>query len=131
VADTNDPRLLRLRVELYTAAQICKGEDLEYFKDLVREVHQVLDLDGGPPSDEDLALTDRVFVTTTTMARDEIAKLRAELDVRPALSADDRSALTYVRTVFEKIAERTSDGCADVLALCDRLLGRPTEADRG
>ena len=33
-----DPRLLRLRVELYTAAQMLEGEDLREFAALIREV---------------------------------------------------------------------------------------------
>jgi hypothetical protein len=37
--------LARLRLELFTAAQVLKGEQLEDFKQLIREVTQVLDLD--------------------------------------------------------------------------------------
>lgn len=43
----------RLRVELYTAAQVMKGEDLDAFKELIREIAMVLDLSvPPPPSDE-------------------------------------------------------------------------------
>lgn len=63
-----DPRLLRLRVELYTAAQTLKGADLDYFVELVREINVVLDsqLEGKsltvPPVDH--------AATTTTDGRD-------------------------------------------------------------
>ncbi len=33
-----DPRLFRLRVELYTAAQMLKGEDATYFWKLISEI---------------------------------------------------------------------------------------------
>ena len=33
-----DPRLLRLRVELYTAAQMLTGEDAEEFWKLIHEI---------------------------------------------------------------------------------------------
>lgn len=33
-----DPRLFRLRIELYTAAQSLRGEDAEAFWTLIREV---------------------------------------------------------------------------------------------
>lgn len=37
--------LVRLRVELYTAAQLFKGENLEGLKQLVVEISQVLDVE--------------------------------------------------------------------------------------
>jgi len=40
--------LMELRVKLYGAAQLLKGDGLEQLKTLVGEIHQVLDLDGGP-----------------------------------------------------------------------------------
>ncbi len=40
--------LMRLRLELYTAAQIMKGNDLVELKKLIGEIYLVLDLDGGP-----------------------------------------------------------------------------------
>lgn len=48
--DTIDPRLYRLRAELYTAAQTLKGKSHEYFVELVREINVVLDaeLEGKP-----------------------------------------------------------------------------------
>jgi len=36
-----DPRLTRLRVELYSAAQMLKGEDAEEFWKLIDEVHDL------------------------------------------------------------------------------------------
>lgn len=39
-----DPRLTRLRVELFTAAQTLKGEDLKYFHELVRDVAAICDI---------------------------------------------------------------------------------------
>ena len=36
-----DPRLLRLRVELYTAAQVLKGEDAAAFWQLIDEIQQI------------------------------------------------------------------------------------------
>jgi len=39
-----DHRLMRLRVELYTAAQALKGDDLKSFTDLIREIAMVLDI---------------------------------------------------------------------------------------
>lgn len=39
-----DPRLLRLRVELFTAAQTLKGDDLKYFHELVHDVAQICDV---------------------------------------------------------------------------------------
>jgi hypothetical protein len=41
----SDPRLTRLRVELYAAAQLLKGEDLAEFRTLIAEVYGVLELD--------------------------------------------------------------------------------------
>lgn len=43
-----DPRLIRLRVELYTAAQTLKGDHLKAFTDLIREVAYSLDLELTP-----------------------------------------------------------------------------------
>jgi hypothetical protein len=43
-----DPRLIRLRVELYAAAQTLKGEDLAYFTDLIREIAVALGLELQP-----------------------------------------------------------------------------------
>jgi hypothetical protein len=39
-----DPRLIRLRVELYTAAQTLKGDAQREFTDLIREIAMVLEL---------------------------------------------------------------------------------------
>lgn len=39
-----DPRILRLRVELYTAAQTLKGDDLAAFTELIKEIAQLLEL---------------------------------------------------------------------------------------
>ena len=38
-----DQRLIRLRVELFTAAQVLTNEDLEYFKATIRDVATILD----------------------------------------------------------------------------------------
>lgn len=46
--DQVDHALVRLRVELYTAAQLLKGSQLEEFKQLIREMTQVLDLATTP-----------------------------------------------------------------------------------
>lgn len=43
-----DPRLIRLRVELYAAAQTLKGDDLAYFVDLIRGIAVALDLELTP-----------------------------------------------------------------------------------
>ena len=43
-----DPRILRLRVELYTAAQTLKGDDLKAFTDLIREIAFALELELTP-----------------------------------------------------------------------------------
>jgi hypothetical protein len=43
-----DSRILRLRVELYAAAQLLKGDDLKAFTDLIREVAYTLDLELTP-----------------------------------------------------------------------------------
>ena len=43
-----DPRIIRLRVELHTAAQQLKGDDLKAFTDLIREVAAMLDLELSP-----------------------------------------------------------------------------------
>jgi hypothetical protein len=40
-----DQALARLRVELFTAAQVLKGEQLDELKQLIRDVCQVLELD--------------------------------------------------------------------------------------
>lgn len=40
-----DQRLYRLRVELYTAAQTLKGDDLAYFTELIDEVAELVDHD--------------------------------------------------------------------------------------
>lgn len=40
-----DPRILRLRVELYTAAQQLKGDDMREFTHLIREIAMVLRLE--------------------------------------------------------------------------------------
>lgn len=53
-----DPRLVLLRVELYTAAQILKGEDLAEFQQLIGEIHDILGFEAsrasgvppGPPA---------------------------------------------------------------------------------
>jgi hypothetical protein len=37
-----DPRLIRLRVELFTAAQQLTGDDLAAFKTLIDEVHDIV-----------------------------------------------------------------------------------------
>lgn len=37
-----DPRLLRLRVELFTALQMLKGEQLKYFEQLISDVSQCI-----------------------------------------------------------------------------------------
>lgn len=36
--------LARLRVELYSAAQLLKDDDLQEFKKLINEIHVVLDI---------------------------------------------------------------------------------------
>jgi len=35
--------LLRVRAELYTAAQTLNGDELQQFHDLIREIHDVLE----------------------------------------------------------------------------------------
>lgn len=39
-----DQRLIRLRVELYGAAQILKGDDLKEFTALIREIAAILNV---------------------------------------------------------------------------------------
>lgn len=46
-----DPRLIRLRVELFTAAQTLKGEDLAEFKKLIREITEIFDFNVTWPTD--------------------------------------------------------------------------------
>ena len=36
-----DPRLFRLRIELYTAAQTLKGADADYFWRLIEEIQSI------------------------------------------------------------------------------------------
>jgi len=36
-----DPRLIRLRLELYTAAQTLKGDDAKYFWTLIDEIYDL------------------------------------------------------------------------------------------
>lgn len=43
-----DPRILRLRIELYTAAQTLNGDDLKEFTDLIREIAMLLGLEISP-----------------------------------------------------------------------------------
>ena len=45
---TEDIALMKLRVELYGAAQMLKGDALDEFKQLVREIAIVLDLNKQP-----------------------------------------------------------------------------------
>lgn len=47
-SDMTDPRIIRLRIELYAAAQTLKGDDLKAFTDLVREIAYTLDLELSP-----------------------------------------------------------------------------------
>lgn len=49
-----DVALMKLRIELYGAAQLLKGDALEELKKLIREIYMVLDLDGGPKTLTDL-----------------------------------------------------------------------------
>ena len=44
---TNQEKLLRLRLELYTAAQLLKGEELAQFRSLLDEVREVVRVLGG------------------------------------------------------------------------------------
>lgn len=43
-----DPRLIRLRVELFTAQQTCKGADLEFFNETVEMLVQTMDIEPKP-----------------------------------------------------------------------------------
>ncbi len=43
-----DPRIIRLRVELYTATQTLKGDDLREFTNLIREIAATPDLELTP-----------------------------------------------------------------------------------
>jgi hypothetical protein len=43
-----DPRILRLRVELYHAAQLLKGDDLREFTDLIREIAAMINIELTP-----------------------------------------------------------------------------------
>lgn len=43
-----DPRLMRLRVELFAALQTLKGEDLKYFEETIDEVSQCMTIQAGP-----------------------------------------------------------------------------------
>lgn len=43
-----DLRIIRLRVELYAAAQLLKGDDLLEFTDLIREIAAQLNLELTP-----------------------------------------------------------------------------------
>lgn len=45
-----DPRIVRLRVELYTAAQTLKGNELENFKALIGEIASMVGQDLGEDS---------------------------------------------------------------------------------
>lgn len=44
----SDPRLIRMRVELYAAAQMLKGEDLAEFTKLIREIAEFLEIAISP-----------------------------------------------------------------------------------
>ena len=64
-----DPRLMRLRVELFTALQTLKGEDLEYFKDLVRDIALCGDIDVTHPDAKQDATAPSVVIENVDLTR--------------------------------------------------------------
>lgn len=116
-----DPRLLRLRVELYTAAQTLKGDNLVYLSELMHELSVVLDaeMEGRestiPPVDRSKE------VTTDGRPADEVrAEQRAEgnkMHKSYIVLSDDERKRGFVRPVrrsykHEKCGGVTSMGQA-------------------
>jgi hypothetical protein len=98
-----DPRIYRLRVELFTAAQTLKGDDLQAFVELIRDISVVLDanLQGLEPLT--IPPVDRSKQVTTDGRDPEVVRLeqRGETGMHKSyiVLSDEERAKGFVRPV--------------------------------
>ncbi len=97
-----DPRLVRLRVELYTAAQTLKGESRDCFVELVREINVVLDAElEGRPSTIPPVNRDATTTTDGRSVNEVRAEQRGEAGMHKSylVLSDEERKRGFVRTV--------------------------------
>ncbi len=114
-----DPRLLRLRVELFTALQTLKGEDLKYFNELVRDIGQCVELEGATnqwkPGDVVRLKTGGWPMTIERLANGEAQcvwfEKHQQISSIALTAATDKPMVTWVGPKRERFLENALEKC--------------------